>query len=453
MKTSRVTGDREAMAPIDITQQFYNQPLLVDESTANALKANAGHRIMRSRDVGADADMYIPGLLGRDAGYKPYAVEDGVAIINVKGYLEHDSYWYGSMWTGYDALRARFDFALEDADVRGIALMISSSGGMVSGNFDLVDHIYSHRGDKPMIAIVNEHAYSAAYSIASAADRVVVARTGGVGSIGVITVHFDYSRYLEEIGIGATIIHAGKHKKDGNSFEALPPEVEARIQARIDDLYTIFVDTVARNRGIESDAVRATEADVFSGVDAIDVGLADAVQAPLEALAAFKNELSGSIIPTGAVAMTTAISKTVAGASPGQASIQNTPEAGYTQEYLDQAVADAEAAGMAKGMAAGAIAEHERIFAILDSEDAEGRKGYAATIAKSKAMTKESASEILAALPAVKATGASADVLDLAMQMTGGGANVGAGEELSAGADNVVTIDTNAIYNNLNKRA
>ncbi|TOL42864.1 serine peptidase, partial [Vibrio parahaemolyticus] len=71
----------------------------------------------------------------------------------------------------------------------GICLDIDSPGGEVAGCFDLVDLIYELRGKKPIYAILSENAYSAAYAIASAADKIYVPRTGGVGSVGVIVIH------------------------------------------------------------------------------------------------------------------------------------------------------------------------------------------------------------------------------------------------------------------------
>jgi ClpP class serine protease len=76
--------------------------------------------------------------------------------------------------TGYDGIRQAFLTAMEDPDISGICLDIDSPGGEVAGCFDLVDVIYGARGKKPIHAILTESAYSAAYAIASAADRISV---------------------------------------------------------------------------------------------------------------------------------------------------------------------------------------------------------------------------------------------------------------------------------------
>ena len=127
-----------------------------------------------------------------------YEVLGGVAIIPVEGTLVAKLGMlcpYSGM-TGYDGIRVNFLTALADDAVRAIVLDIDSPGGECSGLFDLVDTIVAGRGVKPIRAILTEVAFSAAYAIASAADRISVPRTGGVGSIGVVCMHVDWSRAL-----------------------------------------------------------------------------------------------------------------------------------------------------------------------------------------------------------------------------------------------------------------
>jgi len=408
----------------DLRLVYYNQPLMVSDDVARYLQANSHVAMKRnSADAAQEVALIDFDSVLQSEQRRPYRLENGVAIITIKGSLEHDSHYYGNYWTGYNALRTRYDMALKDPAVKGIAFLVNSGGGMVSGNFDLVDHIYKHRGDKPTLAIVDEHAYSAAYSLASAAERIEIARTGGAGSIGVQTVHYDFSRALDSDGITATIFRAGKHKAKPNMLEALDAATIDRIQGSIEHTNDIFIATVARNRGLNSDDVRNTEAATFGAEEAIELGLADAVQAPLEALEAFKRELSSSTM-IGATVMTTE-TLPAANAQPGQAATT------HTQAQLDTAAADAKAAGIEQG----ASTERERIFAILDCEQATGRAASAAHLAKQPGMTAETAAEILGGLPETAASTESAgsDALDQAMALTGGGAGVGAGE--GEGAD------------------
>jgi signal peptide peptidase SppA len=192
---------------------------------------------------------------------------------------------------GYDGIRQVFMSALADDAVRAIVLLIDSPGGEVSGCFDLADTIFAARGAKPIWAILNECAYSAAYAIASAADRITVPRTGGTGSIGVIAMHVDWSTAIQKAGIKVTFITYGERKADGAPELPLSKEALARFQKDIDEVGDLFVATVARNRNISASEVRNMEAATFQGGHGIALGLADAVMAPDAAFRALLNEL------------------------------------------------------------------------------------------------------------------------------------------------------------------
>ncbi|OOO46413.1 hypothetical protein BS630_25500 [Rhizobium laguerreae] len=228
------------------------------------------------------------------AAYRPYIVKDEILMIPVKGVLLFGvGYAIGDYATGYVYLTKALERGLADPQVKGIAFIIDSPGGHVAGNFDLADKIFNARGQKPIHAFAAENAYSAAYSIASACRTVTVARTGGVGSIGVVTVHLDASKAMDGAGLKVTFIHYGKHKVDGNAYEALPADVKDRIQARIDNLGELFVSTVARNRAMDPQAVRDTEALTFGADEAVSIGLADKVGVLDGAIADFASYLSG----------------------------------------------------------------------------------------------------------------------------------------------------------------
>lgn len=182
--------------------------------------------------------------------------------------------------TGYDGIRACFLQALNDSDVKAICLDIDSPGGEVAGCFDLADVIYASRGSKPIWAILSESAYSAAYALASAADKIIVPRTGGVGSVGVIVMHVDWSQKIKSDGLQVTIITYGDRKAESNPYEPLSDTARKAIQSDIDEMGRLFVSTVSRNRGIAERTVRDTEAACFLGSDGVQLGLADRVSSP-----------------------------------------------------------------------------------------------------------------------------------------------------------------------------
>ncbi len=228
------------------------------------------------------------------AGQRPYPMVDNIAVVGVTGMLVPKLGYIGLSWaTGYDGLRLQLANAFAASDVRGIAIDVDSGGGFVDGLFDLVDWIDQAKAasGKPVCAICSDHAYSAAYAIASTADSIAVPRTGGVGSIGAVAMHFDWSAALKDFGLNVTIIQSGAHKTDGHPFAPLPDDVRADMQARISGTGRLFAEQVARRRNLAVETVIGTEARVFTGVagtaEAVRLGLADAVLSPDEAFARF----------------------------------------------------------------------------------------------------------------------------------------------------------------------
>jgi signal peptide peptidase SppA len=208
-----------------------------------------------------------------------YVRQNGIAIIPVNGLLTK----FGGFWdsffgtTSYEEIHESIATALDDSKVNSILLDIDSPGGEVSGLFDLVDFISESKNIKPIYAIANDYAFSAAYAIASAASKIFVNRTSGVGSIGVIATHMDISEMDKKEGIKYTTIFAGDRKNDLSPHEPISNEAIADLQREVDRLYGMFVATVARNRNISTAQVRATQAALYYGADSLSLGLTDEI--------------------------------------------------------------------------------------------------------------------------------------------------------------------------------
>lgn len=176
-------------------------------------------------------------------------------------------------------LAANFRAALADPAVGAIVLDIDSPGGSVYGIEELAAEIYAARGVKPVVAVADHLAASAAYWLATAADEMYVAPSGDVGSIGVFAVHADYSRALDQDGVSVSLVSAGRYKTEGNPYEPLGEEARAAMQARVNDFYGAFTKSVARGRGVSVSAVRDGfgEGRVVGAAEAVKLGMADAV--------------------------------------------------------------------------------------------------------------------------------------------------------------------------------
>ncbi len=206
-------------------------------------------------------------------------IESGVGVLSIRGPLFQRfgiaAWWYGGM--GYDVIGKAFDMLMMNGEVQRIVLDIDSPGGMVSGCFELHAKIFAARGIKPIDAVANDTAFSAAYAIACAADRVHLPNTGGVGSVGVIATHVDISRFNDKLGVTYTSVISGEKKADYSPNAPLSDRARTDLQAEVDRLADAFINAVAIARGIAPEAVRALQAGCYFGPGAIAAGLADAI--------------------------------------------------------------------------------------------------------------------------------------------------------------------------------
>ncbi len=146
--------------------------------------------------------------------------------------------------------------AVADDAVSQILLDIDSPGGSVYGVSELSDVILSARAQKPVVAIANSLAASAAYWVGSQASEFYVTAGGEIGSIGVWQAHQDYSKAMDEAGVKTTLISAGKFKVEGNPYAPLDEEAQGFMQSRVDDYYASFTKAVAKGRGVPITQVR-----------------------------------------------------------------------------------------------------------------------------------------------------------------------------------------------------
>ena len=281
-----------------IASRLLDTPLVIGQAKLEAILAVIGTRI----GIEAPAPGMLgpavpaPGVMNGDGRRRgAYLVTpEGIAVIPVFGTLvkRAGAIEAASGLTSYGHLEDRIMDAATDPAVRAILLDIDSPGGEAAGVFDLSDLVHEARSLKPVSAIADEEAFSGAYAIASAAERLFVPRTGGLGSIGVVAVHVDRSARDAMEGFRTTTVYAGAAKNDFNPHETLKDGARQTLQTEVDRVYQLFVETVARNRGLTANAVRATEARLYFGEDAVAAGLADEVGTLRSALAALVASLS-----------------------------------------------------------------------------------------------------------------------------------------------------------------
>lgn len=287
-----------------IAQRFINQPLCIHPSRAVMLVAalnsrlgvnflQVGDKTMSRQEMNVHAEAgKVEARVGSDrrSGNKIFEQVNGIAIIPVQGTLVNQ--WgldpYSGM-TGYDGIEAKILATNNDPDIKARVMIYESGGGDVTGLFDTVELIEAsnaRNGGKPIFAIFTDYAYSAAYALASACDKIWLPKTGGAGSIGVITLHADYSESLANDGVKVTVMRAGAEKARAHPVEPLPDHTKAHIEGQLEEIREIFVDTVARNRKLSARLVRSTEGQDYMGRHAVELGLANAIASKHQAFSA-----------------------------------------------------------------------------------------------------------------------------------------------------------------------
>lgn len=227
---------------------------------------------------------------------------NGIAVIPVLGTLVRRSGYLTTAcgMTSYDKLLTQAQAAFNDPSVNAVLLEIDSGGGEAGGVFDTAYRLrdMAKQSKKPLWAIANEGAMSAAYAIACSADKVFVTTTAEVGSIGVVACHLDQSQADALEGMRYTYLFAGDRKIDGNPHQPLSDDVKSLLQADIDALYGQFVQLVASLRGMSEQAVIDTQAKVYRGVDAVAIGLADDIKTKDQVLALLLKKTSKELAAT-----------------------------------------------------------------------------------------------------------------------------------------------------------
>ncbi len=213
---------------------------------------------------------------GSAASARGYAAEDfdydqhdGVAIIDITGPLTTDA---GSLTDILNAVNR----AAASAQIKSLLLYIDSPGGDSALSGDVADAVYRARAAKRVYAYIARQGFSAAYKIASQADRIYSSPNASAGNIGTLVVMNDWSRYFDKAGVKPVVIKSGRYKAIGVLGAEITKDQQIELQRIVDAYQSLFIDKIARGRGIPHSVARAlADGRIHVGQQAIDVGLVD----------------------------------------------------------------------------------------------------------------------------------------------------------------------------------
>lgn len=207
------------------------------------------------------------------------SLRGSVAVVPIVGSVFRYANLFTSVSgaTSLQVVATDFQQALDDPSIDAVLLSIDSPGGQASGIGEFADAVFAARGVKPIWAYVSDMGASAAYWIASAADRVVVAPAAMLGSIGVLASYTDTSQRDAAQGVKQVRIVSSQSPR--KALDPSSPEGYQAAQDVADQIAALFVASVARNRGVTPGDVLQDfgQGGLLIGQAAVDAGLADAV--------------------------------------------------------------------------------------------------------------------------------------------------------------------------------
>jgi hypothetical protein len=208
---------------------------------------------------------------------KAYIAEDGTGVIPIVGPIGKGLAPIERMTGAVDVndIADTIDEYCMNPQVTRIAFQVSSPGGTVTGVEELANKVRNI--SKPTMAYTDSEMASAAYWVASAADKVVASPSSTVGSIGVYMTIADMTEMAKAQGIKMVVIKSGKFKGAGIPGTSLSEEQVANLQQGVDEIHADFKASVLQTRKLVK--AEDMEGQVFSGKQAAQrnlvTGLAD----------------------------------------------------------------------------------------------------------------------------------------------------------------------------------
>jgi len=223
-----------------------------------------------------------------------------IAVLSLSGVISQHADWFADV--SLDQFSSDLMSVVADPGVAAILVSIDSPGGSVYGVQELAGMMMAAREQKPIVALANSLAASAAYWIGCSATEFYCTPSGEVGSIGVWQAHMDISGALDQAGIKTTLISAGKYKTEGNPYQALSEEAQAFMQSRVDDYYSAFVAAVANARGVDPDTVKngMGQGRVLGAQDAKKANMIDGIATFPQLVQTMQKKLAANLPKKGA---------------------------------------------------------------------------------------------------------------------------------------------------------
>ncbi|WP_251344067.1 signal peptide peptidase SppA [Haloplanus halophilus] len=222
--------------------------------------------VLGARAAGDLADSIFPDYNVAEVAVEGPITRDGSTPSPIPG---------GSLGATADDVVDVIERADEDDATEALLVKLDTPGGEVVPSDDIRKAAADFDG--PTVAYATDVCASGGYWIASGCDELWARRASIVGSIGVIGSRVNVSELADELGVSYERFAAGEYKDAGMPLKELSAEEREYLQGLIDGFYDDFVERVAEGRDMDPEAIRETEARVYLGEDAHELGLVDDV--------------------------------------------------------------------------------------------------------------------------------------------------------------------------------
>lgn len=262
---------------IDVLKLFAGRPMAIERGRLEGLIERAALQLGGARDLHQAKERYAAAAIRNTRPFAKTPTGD-VAVVKLSGVIDPDPFmaWlFGG--TSPDELLQNLREAASAASV--VVMVIDSPGGSVELVPETAAAIRAIGAKTPIIAVARCMAASAAYYLASACNEIIASPSSQLGSIGVLSVHYDQSGLNERIGIKPSYIYAGEFKVEVNPNAPMSADATAYQQQQIDEIYRTFVADVARGRKVTTAKVRSDfgKGRMMDAAAAVRAGLADGV--------------------------------------------------------------------------------------------------------------------------------------------------------------------------------
>ena len=167
------------------------------------------------------------------------------------------------------------DYARQDDSIQAVVIKITSPGGGAAASENLYLETRRLRAEKPVVVVMNGLVASGGYMMSMGASHLYAKPSSLVGNVGVVSSADPLIPPVPD----EDLVFSGRHKLDGASRRDWI--------GMVDELKAAFAQTVVSERG---DRLRISydeliEARLYSGLDAVKLGLADEIGSDSDAIA------------------------------------------------------------------------------------------------------------------------------------------------------------------------